>query len=328
MKKENFSGKTAPALAAVLIMTACMLLSGCGGEPGGEGNPAPTLQDKAFEVFKNFEAENYTPPKGFDTFKSAGGAKKGTVVVQPYISKSTGNPEGVERLCSVFLPPDYDENETYPVLYLLHGIDGTHTEWVSGYSQNGLQSKLVDILSNVINSGDAKPMIVVIPNARAMIPDGKPANNSTAQIYVDAFHNFINDLKNDLMPFIKETYKISEARDQQALAGLSMGGMETMHISYRMYETFGYFGAFSVAPVPLPLTAEQQKIPDDYKNKTFYMLCCGTADTTGLSTTRGHVNTLKNNGMEPAYYEIEGGTHDFVRVWNEALYYFAQCIFQ
>ena len=264
--------------------------------------------DGIFEIFDTFKDENYSPPSGFDTKIS--GAAYGTLTEKSYTSKTTG----AIRKCYVYTPPGYDSKQTYPVLYLLHGIGGTHAEWLDG--------KPNEILSNLINSGKAKPMIVVMPNVRAMNPDSVPSNQTSTEA-VAAFHNFINDLRNDLMPYMKRNYPVSKRRDECAIAGLSMGAMESLHIGIRMPETFGYIGSFSAAPA-MPLTAAQMTLPDEWKDNTFFMLCCGTEDNL-ISQSQNYNKNLVDNGIRTAYYTITGG-HDF-NVWKNGLYYFARCIF-
>jgi len=270
-----------------------------------------TALGKIFRIFDKFKDENYSPPPGFDARIS--GTDYGTITEKIYNSNTTD----ANRKCNVYTPPGYDPNVTYPVLYLLHGIGGTHNEWTND------GGKPNEILSNLINSGKAKPMIVVMPNVRAMKPDSVPSDLYGAA-NTNAFHNFINDLRDDLMPFIKNNYPVSDKRDKVAIAGLSMGGLESLNIGISMNKTFGYVGGFSSAP-GLPLTATQMTIPDLYKDKTFFMLCCGTEDGIALTPTRTYNQNLVNNGIKTAYYEIPG-QHDF-NVWNNGLYYFAKCIF-
>jgi len=252
--------------------------------------------------------EDYTLPSGFDSIKT--GDAYGTLTEKSYNSTTTG----VTRKCIVYTPPGYDPNVTYPVMYLLHGIGGTHTEWQGGNPN--------EIISNLINVGKAKPMIVVMPNVRAMNPDGVPSDIYGA-VNVNAFNNFINDLKNDLMPFINNNYPVSNERKKCAIAGLSMGGMESLNIGIRMPETFGYIGAFSAAP-GLPLTSEQMKLPDEYKKNTFIMICCGLQDDL-LSFSQNYNKSLADNGVKTTYYTTLGG-HDFT-VWKNGLYNFVKRIF-
>jgi enterochelin esterase-like enzyme len=300
---------------ALIVAVICFFAAGCEQKPNDSDNDKDkgkgiTMLDKIFKKFNTFKDENYTPPSGFDAKKS--GTTYGKITEKTYFSTTTG----VNRKCNVYTPPGYDENETYPVLYLLHGIGGTHKEW----TDDG--GKPNEIISNLINAGEAKPMIVVMPNVRAMNPD-TPVSSQQDQAQINAFHNFINDLRDDLMPFIKENYPVLEGRGQTAIAGLSMGGMESLHIGCRIPEVFGYVGGFSSAPA-MPLSAAEMTIPDEYKDKTFFMLCCGTED--GLITfTKTYNTNLTNNGVKTAYYEIPG-VHDF-KFWNNGLYHFAQCIF-
>jgi enterochelin esterase-like enzyme len=254
------------------------------------------------------KSTHYAAPFGFDNKKN--NDVYGTLTEKSYSSKTTG----VTRKCYIYTPPGYDPNVTYPIMYLLHGIGGTHAEWLNGNPN--------EILSNLINAGEAKPMIVVMPNVRAMNPDSVPSN-MFGETNVNAFNNFINDLTNDLMPFIKKEYKVSTERAKCAIAGLSMGGMESLHIGLRMPETFGFIGAFSSAP-GLPLTPAQMKLPDEYKNNTFIMISCGLEDDL-LPFSETYNKSLLNNGVKTKYYTLHGG-HDF-GVWKNGLYNFAKRIF-
>jgi enterochelin esterase-like enzyme len=252
--------------------------------------------------------ESYDAPSGFDS--KIDGAVYGTLIEESYHSNTTG----VMRKCYVYTPPGYDTNLTYPVMYLLHGIGGTHNEWFGGNPN--------EILSNLINTGKAKPMIVVIPNVRAMNPDNVPSA-IFGTVHVNAFNNFINDLKNDLMPFINDNYPVSNERNKRAIAGLSIGGMESLNIGISMPETFRFIGAFSSAP-GLPLAPMQMILPNEYKDSTFIMICCGLEDGL-LSFSETYNKSLEDNGVKTTYYTIHGG-HDF-GVWKNGLYNFAKRIF-
>jgi enterochelin esterase-like enzyme len=246
MQKIKFICRTLAALSVIMCLFAA-----CKEEVNDTTTvekKGPSRLDEVFAIFDTFKDENYTPPAGFDAKNNVD--DYGTITEKRYFSKTTG----AERRCNVYTPPGYDMTKAYPVLYLLHGIGGTHNEW----KNDG--GKPNEIISNLINSGEAKPMIVVMPNVRAMNPDSVPSNQTSAEA-VAAFHNFINDLRDDLMPFIQDNYSVSDDRNKLAIAGLSMGAMESLHIGCRMYETFGYVGAFSAAP-SMPLTAAQMTIPD------------------------------------------------------------------
>jgi len=271
-------------------------------------------------------AENFKPPEGFDRKKD--GVAYGTLTELEYFSKTTD----AARKCYVYTPCGYDSLATYPVLYLLHGIGGTHTEWLNGNPN--------EILSNLIAQGEAPPMIVVIPNVRAARDDSLPSEIFSQQ-NINAFDNFINDLRNDLMPFINVNYPVSEKREERAIAGLSMGGRESLFIGFSLPDIFGYIGAFSPAPGLLPdtgslpgsdyafpgqLSLKEFTLPDHYQEKTFILICNGNHDDLIFDVPLLYHKALEDNGIRHAYYTIDGG-HDF-EVWKNGLYYFAKCIFQ
>jgi enterochelin esterase-like enzyme len=274
-----------------------------------------TIDFESKYIFLN-GLENFIPPANFD--KKINGITYGSLDEVSYDSKTTG----ATRKCYVYTPPDYDPQKTYPVLYLLHGIGGTHTEWLGGAPN--------EILSNLIASGEAKPMIVVMPNIRAQKND-TDMSDMYGPAHVAAFDNFINDLRDDLMPFIKKNYKVSNNRERCAIAGLSMGGREALFIGVKMPDTFAYIGAFSAAPGLIgaspygQLAANELTLPEEYKSNTFIMLNLGNSDSIALDPSDSYALAFENNETPHFYYKINGG-HDF-GVWKNGLYYFAKCIF-
>lgn len=266
--------------------------------------------------------KNYQTPEGFDAKNN--GIAYGELTELEYESKTTGN----TRKCFVYTPPGYNPAVVYPVLYLLHGIGGTHNEWLGGAPN--------EIISNLIAENKAKPMIVVIPNIRASYDDSVPAEGITPE-NISACDNFINDLRDDLMPFIKARYSVSDKREEQAVAGLSMGGRESLFIGIKMPETFGYIGAFSPAPGLLKMdhpndrhhegqiTAEEMTFPEKYKNNTVILMCNGDEEEMFNHIAAAYKKAFDENGIKYEYY-VTGGGHDF-RTWRNGLYNFIQRIF-
>jgi len=265
--------------------------------------------------------ETFDVPEGFDAVKE--GVVYGELKEISYESKTTGT----TRKANIILPPGYDESKKYPVLYLLHGIGGDHNEW--------LGAEPVNVLSNLVADGDAVPMIVVIPNVRARANDeGNPSDIYTLEHY-KAFDNFINDLRDDLMPYIEANYPVLTGKENTAIAGLSMGGRESLFIGFSMPETFGYIGAFTPAPGLLVytnfgvsedgmFTKETFKLPEGSDN--FVMINAGESDDIVKQFPQTYYDTLEENGVESVFYVTEGG-HDFT-VWKNGLYNFAKEIFK
>ncbi len=252
------------------------------------------------------------PPSGYDSYKS--NIPHGTVTAKWYYSSTVG----VNRRVLVYTPPGYSTEKKYNVLYLLHGIGGDEYEWYN----NG---KPHNILDNLYAEQKLEPMIVVMPNGRASVNDDPPANIYT-QEHFRAFENFEYDLINDLIPFIDTTFSVLTDRENRAVAGLSMGGGQSLNFGLAHLDTFAYVGAFSAAPntksaselVPNPsLTASKLKK---------LWISCGTSDNL-LYVSQGIHDYLAQKQVPHIYVLIQNAGHDWT-VWKHGLYYFSQLIFK
>ena len=250
-------------------------------------------------------------PPGFDTLRS--GIPHGQLDTISYYSKTVGN----ERRSLIYLPPDYSKKKKYPVLYLLHGIGGDEKEWLNGGSPQ-------IILDNLYAENKIEPMIVVLPNGRAMKND-RAVGNIFDSAKVQAFANFEKDLLNDLVPYIQKNYAVYTDRDHRAIAGLSMGGGQSLNFGLANLDKFAWIGAFSAAPnTKLP----GQLLPDpDLAKQQLKLLwiSCGASDPLIMFSKRTHDYLNKN--QIPHIYYIEPGVHDF-KVWKNGLYMFTQLIFK
>jgi len=263
------------------------------------------------------EEDPFTPDENFDTRLEE--VTYGKLTYTTYDSATTGR----QRKCYVLLPVGYTQEKTYPVLYLLHGIGGDHGEWMGG--------KPDVVIGNLVAKGQAKDMIVVIPNVRARANDSANPSDVYSMEHIAAFDNFSDGLRDDLMPFIAANYSIATGRENTAIAGLSMGGREALYIGLTMPETFGYVGAFCPAPGVLPydvegglFTAEEFTLPEGCES--LILINTGLNDGVVGAWPMTYSNTLTQNGVENIFYKTEGG-HDFT-VWKHGLYNFAKRIFQ
>lgn len=314
-------------VTGITLFGTAGVLTGCKGNGTAEGKDEIEMVTESKEVGKGTETEeqeraivlsdeDYVIPDGFDQEKS--NVDYGTVTEVTYESETTGT----TRKVNVLLPAGYDETKEYPVLYLLHGIGGDHMEWMSGRPRF--------IIGNLIDSGEAKEMIVVMPNVRARENDaGNPSDMYTLANF-QAFDNFINDLSNDLMPYIEANYSVATGTENTAIAGLSMGGRESLYIGFTMYDTFGYVGAFCPAIGVLPYSLENGLFTTDNftlpeKSDTFVLITAGSSDTVVGSEPEHYHTVLENNGVIHNYHQYEGG-HDF-NVWKKSLYVFTKNIF-
>ncbi len=224
---------------------------------------------------------------------------------------------GTRRKALVYLPPGYSPERKYPVLYLLHGIGGDPTEWLHAASPNV-------VLDNLIADGKAVPMIIVLPNGRAL-PDDSPGKNVFAPEKVAGFVNFERDLLDFLIPAIQAKYSTFTDREHRALAGLSMGGGQTLNFGLAHIDTFAWLGAFSSAPNTKP---PAELVPDPAlvreKLKLLY-LSCGNKDGL-INFSQGVHVYLKEHGV-PHLWNVDDHGHDG-ETWGSNLYHFTQRIFR
>ncbi|MEO6732144.1 MAG: alpha/beta hydrolase-fold protein [Ferruginibacter sp.] len=221
------------------------------------------------------------------------------------------------RRTLIYTPPGYSKKNKYPVLYLLHGIGGDEKEWLNG-------GKPQVILDNLYADGKIEPMIVVMPNGRAM-KDDRAGGNIMAQDKVQAFATFEKDLLSDLIPFIEKKYPVLTDREHKAIAGLSMGGGQSLNFGLGNLDKFAWIGGFSSAPntkTPQELVPDLQAAKD--KIKLLY-LHCGASDGLISFSKRLHDYLIKND--VPHIYFIEPGVHDF-KVWKNGLFMFSQLLFK
>lgn len=256
-------------------------------------------------------AEKFSaPPAGYDQARE--GIEHGKLETIEYESSTVG----MTRKARVYTPPGYSKEQKYPVLYLLHGIGGDENEW----ARHGAPEIILD---NLYADKKAVPMIVVLPNGRA-------AKDVTARDpipkQVPGFAAFENDLLKDLIPHIEKHYSVKTDRESRALAGLSMGGGQSLNFGLGNLDTFAWVGGFSSAPNTKP-AKELIKDPEAAaKQLKLLYVACGDKD--GLfRISEGVHEMLVEKKIPHRYNVIVGGKHDF-QVWKSDLYQFAQLVFQ
>lgn len=246
---------------------------------------------------------------------------------ETYYSTTTGGERGV----NILFPAGYDESKEYPTLYLLHGIFGNEYSFTSDSS-----NKIPQILGNLAADGLAKEMIVVFPNMYASAdPAQQPGFTNESMAPYD---NFINDLVNDLIPYIESNYSVGKDREHRAIAGFSMGGRETLFIGLQRPDLFAYVGAIAPAPGLTPgkdwamehpgqLTEEQVTFEGKEYLPEILMVCCGTKDSVVGQFPKSYHNIMETNGVEHVWYEINGADHDNKAI-KSGLHNFVRAIFQ
>lgn len=150
----------------------------------------------------------------------------------------------MNRRMMVYTPPGYFENtkEKYPVLYLLHGAGGDEYSWIA-------RGPVGAVLDNLIAAGKAKEMIVVVTNGypeRTSSPNAGPVNSIYPGVNNMGNGRFEESLVKDVIPFIEKRYRVYTDKNNRAIAGFSMGGLQTQHITNSNPGMFAYIGVMSM----------------------------------------------------------------------------------
>nr|WP_298728578.1 alpha/beta hydrolase-fold protein [uncultured Steroidobacter sp.] len=255
-----------------------------------------------------------------------------------YHSKVTGT----WRHALVYLPPGYDTQPKarFPVLYLQHGGGEDETGWIR-------QGRANFILDNLIAARAAEPMIVVMAYGYARRAGEAPPDMSTTafgspamlKAMQDMAETFEDDVTQALIPFIDRTFRTRADRDNRAMAGLSMGGMQTFHITLNHLDLFSHIGGFSGAGGLLAPGAGKFDPKTDYngvfadaaafaKQVHVLWLGVGTAESERFrSGIRGLHEGLNAAGIEHVYVESQGTDHEW-QTWRRALHDFAPRLFK
>jgi enterochelin esterase-like enzyme len=274
------------------------------------------------------------PEKGVDYY-NVKNVPHGDLRSKWYYSNTTGK----WRRAVIYCPPGYDTDISvrYPVLYLQHGAGEDERGW-------GVQGKADIILDNLIAEGKSKPMIIVMDKgyaerSGAETPDQRTATgttNATGSRPIEGPSAFEDVIIKDLIPFIDNTFRTISDRDHRAMAGLSMGGMQTIQITLSNLDKFAYIGGFSGAG---RFSGAGLDIKNDYNgiladsaafNKKVKLLWIGIGTNEGKNMYKAvngfHLDLLKA-GIKHVYYESPGTDHEWL-TWRRDLYDFAPRLFK
>ncbi|MDD3789008.1 MAG: alpha/beta hydrolase-fold protein, partial [Petrimonas sp.] len=250
----------------------------------------------------------------------------GTVARQWY--NSPGN--NMTRRVAIYTPPGYETSgKRYPVLYLLHGMGGDEEAWIT-------LGRTAQTLDNLIAEGKAKPMIVVMPNGN-VAQEAAPGESSLG-FYKPQFqlpHTMdgkYEETFGDIINFVDKNYGTIKRKDGRAVAGLSMGGFHSMHISHFYPNTFDYIGLFSAAIMPNNDVKSKVYENIDAQLRTqmkngykLYWIGIGKDDFL-FKANQEYRDMLNKMGMKYTYRESDGG-HTW-RNWRIYLSEFVPLLFR
>ena len=236
-----------------------------------------------------------------------------------HILRYTSTPLKKPREMYVYVPAAYQENknQSFPVLYLRHGGGDNESSWVK-------DGRAAIILDNLIASGKAKPMLIVMTNG---LTDGSWAGGST----VEGMNTLEEELLTDIIPTVEKRYRVQQNKESRAIAGLSMGGGQSYVIGLRNLDTFSYIGQFSAGIMGDGKFSHDQYIPGVMgdpaginRQLKLLWISCGTKDP----RYDGHVSfvaDLKKKGVNCEFHDSAYG-HEW-EFWRQQLRDFAQRLF-
>ena len=258
-------------------------------------------------------------------FYAARDVPHGEVRERWYRARTTGD----WRQAYVYTPPDYDADpdRRYPVLYLQHGAGEDGRGWVK-------QGRMNLIMDNLIAEGRAQPMLVVMETGYATAvspaPDSAAAPGTAGGGAPNAFPQLVID---DLIPMIDSTYRTRPDRENRAMAGLSMGGGQTMQITLANPDRFAWIGAFSGALGRDfdPATAYDGALSDPERmNRDVRLLyfSAGTDEARFHQSAAAITESLEQAGFtNVVFFESQGTSHEW-QTWRRSLHDFVPRIFQ
>ena len=321
--------------AAVVCLIAACLLACCSGAGNTQEKP---IADETYEADESVPAEknaspadepqaynpyddsDYTVPEDFDEQRQ--GVPYGEYVEGlTYYSSIIGK----NKEYAVLFPPDYSNEETYPVIYALHGFGGDHSSW----------SYIGTVFGNMIADGIATPAIIVMPD---MWTDSRDIDDCDGYEQRASYDRFADDLRDCLMPHIESSYPVKIGRHNTAVIGLSQGGTESLAIGFLLQDRIG--STASLAPCPGVIPTEYYKgtfwnvpIMDDFVIESeettpdYLLLSIGSLDPWNIECTQYYDKVLTEKGIEHQYYMLDGAEHDR-GLWAHSFYNFARRIFK
>lgn len=261
------------------------------------------------------------PPAGFNVPRN--NAPHGKLTAVQYNSKTLGK----LREMGVYTPPGYTAGKKYPVLYLIHGFGSDYRQWIY-WCQAG------NIADNLIADGKIQPMIMVFPNgdAKLTVTDTAAASRSGKTDGFEGYRKpFEEDLLKDIIPYIDSCYSTKTDRAHRALAGLSMGGGQSLNIGLYHLEKFAYVGGFSSAPnmnMIGGMYKDVKFIPDiKAAKKKLKLLWLGCGNKDGLFANSEKAHLYLNEIGFPHIWNVDTNGHDN-KEWDRNLYLFAQYLFR
>lgn len=335
LNKDGFGGvykyegvKMKRFICTILLMSLMLSLFGCQSDkPSPDDKEAKKASFEIAEEFmskivtEDFCPEEYMGRKPDVTY--------GKMEKARYYSDTCGR----ERNVNVVLPDGYSEDKEYPVLYVLHGAFGNEDS-MANMDFNGKNVSSQIIIGNMIADGTAKDMIIVFPYIFASREKEAYTDNTIEE--VKGYDNFVNEIANDLMPFIEENYSIAKGKDNTAIFGFSMGGREALAVGLAYPDKFGYIGGACPAPGLIPgkdwLFDHPGQYTEDelvFEDEAPYLILIASGGSDGMSGEfpEKYHKLFDEHGVSNVWYTVPDSGHGEPAI-SSLTYNFAKNLFK
>lgn len=273
--------------------------------------------------------KDFTPPAGFD--QVGAGLERGELIKNYYYP--TRYRDGGRARCRIWLPPGYDENKTYNLLFCLHGGADNDEYWTNNNSGSNDGCKGDIVLDNLYATGEMEDTIVVFPagvinyDANKEYPDTVPSGLTA--VYPN-YYLLEFEIINDLLPYMVEEFPVDGTPEHTAICGLSMGCGQSMEIGLKHPDMFRYIGLFSAGPLtdkdqPFVRSFEDAQAINDEAKLVFFIT--GQNDHLHDDSLRLFIKNCNTYDLNNDFYVVAGNGHDDY-CWDKALYTFMRYAFK
>ena len=301
---KKFPGLT--RRAAALLLSVFVLSAACAAAAEAPG-----------EKGEGYMFEDVIPEKYLEKMENGGRIERITYPSKDYY----GDGAEVEKPALIYFPANYSEEVPCDVLILCHGVGGTEREWSQADG-----NKFKAIADHLFDEGDVKNLLIVMPNGRS---SKNYANTDFSNM--QTFYPFGQELRNDLIPYLDSHYNTYADREHRAMAGLSMGGMQTINIG--LCECLDLISVFfnDTATTEIYTTAQigqkLKEFPEELTIRYFYNVC-GTEDTIAYASASAAAKKMPaDSRLSEANWRWQErpGDHNF-DIWNLGLYNFVKLL--
>lgn len=328
MKRINIF-MTSALLISALFLSACSGKEQSDGYIQTESAPYVSRSASADEIKKDpYSVENvYDVPES--CFEKRSDVDYGTVVkdVSYYSETAKDNKE-----CNILLPAGYDETLTYPVMYIIHGFHGSHSDQID------TDSYVVLLYGNMLHDGLTVPMILVNVDMYTDVEKDKDSKTDEELRYI--YDKTVDDIEADLMPFIESGYPVKTGRENTAVAGMSEGGAKSLCTGFKWLDKFGYIAGFApdtnVIPIgenymdsfwTVPYFPEGFPLPSEDNTPYYVYMAVGDEDPWNIEGTLYYGEVLSDMGVKNQTDLVKGYGHDYI-FWRQCFYNYFKKVFR